>query len=848
MTSNTAKRPEFVEDLLKVLSFLSFDFDVMSLTCLGVEYDFGMKLMGMVALVFGLMLCPLLHLLRMQGKVLRRNPKHWFKTLDTGNHGNSSVDMESVKAFLAKRLKLKQNDIDELIDRIDTNGGGRETNPLRTIDLPAFKEVMRQARGMIKQDIQALIIRDVMMVILLFHPFVSGLAMRAWKCTPVVSSTGEPAKSFLDIDMTITCFTTSKWIGIAVFSGATILLFSLGAPAVLLFTLVRRREKLGEKATFKRFGILYSSWRPAFFFFEPIELLFKLLLWVAVVASTDEQIQNAAVVSLLTVFVMVRVGLKPSMKTWKNHAEAVALGFSLVLKLHDLVHSYLIASKNSAIDEKMANEWQALINESDYFLSALFAATIAVAALCLVFKTFRKCTCRKCMRRACCGLLKKRACRRCLRRVCCGCQCKCCRPEWRDVVAENPHIGAQNTGTLKHKTSTAMEMYSRGASNSSSGARSSVGSESKSATAQKQIGMKKKISSFDTSANTQSRPQNGGDGTSEGGAEVRQDSTVLHDNPMSFIALAGRRTKLGGKGQRLRKQVTGEAAEHNAYQAAHAEHVGQMLNRGKGRSRWGFLSAHVRSMSVSPNDKQIAELVKQLTESDKEEVIATIRSILERKETSVQAPLTAKRWPGRRMVSDASSHVEDRGGTVESKRTDSSTRRGNTLRFAASPNAALQKTRKKMTATAAQERGGGGSSGIVSIDVDENDGAGSAGSEAVEVVMGSSRLDGDLPQTSIPTSMWLDNPAFPAGSRASASSFGSHGRLSDAVSDAVSDAESYLPAVASDSASIRVGREWNLSTEARASGGGEAKTADTVPVVPAAYGSVAHGTRSMDIL
>ena len=413
------------------------------------------------------------------------------------------------------------------------------------------------------------------------------------------------------------------------------------------------------------------------------------------------------------------------------------------------------------------------------------------------------------------------------------------------MVAENPRIGAQNTG--KHKRSAAMEMYSRGASsNSSSGARSSVGSESKSAAAQKQIGMKKKISTFDTSANTQSRPQNGGAGTSKGGAEVRQDSTVLHDNPMSFIALAGRGTgaKVGSKGRRLRKQVTGEAAEHNAYQAAHAEHVGQMLNRGKGRSRWGFLSAHVRSMSVSPNDKQIAELVKQLTESDKEEVIATIRSILERKE----APLTAKRWPGRRMVSDASSHVEDRGGTVESKRTDSSTRRGNTLRFAASPNAALQKTRKKMTATAAQERGGGGSSGIVSIDVDENDGAGSAGSEAVEVVMGSSRLDGDLPQTSIPTSMWLDNPAFPAGSRASASSFGSHGRLSDAVSDAVSDAESYLPAVASDSGSIRVGREWNLSTEARASGGGEAKTADTVPVVPAAYGSVAHGTRSMDIL
>ena len=34
MTSNTAERPKIVEDLLKSLSFLSFDFDVMSLSCL----------------------------------------------------------------------------------------------------------------------------------------------------------------------------------------------------------------------------------------------------------------------------------------------------------------------------------------------------------------------------------------------------------------------------------------------------------------------------------------------------------------------------------------------------------------------------------------------------------------------------------------------------------------------------------------------------------------------------------------------------------------------------------------------------------------------------------------------
>ena len=307
-----------------------------------------------------------------------------------------------------------------------------------------------------------------------------------------------------------------------------------------------------------------------------------------------------------------------------------------------------------------------------------------------------------------------------------------------------------------------------------------------------------------------------------------------------------------------------------------------MLNRGKGSSRWGVLSASVRSLQGGASHgarrpgeegrsvEEVCTLLQGLIDENKkllpgdERALKMLGASIEERfkrssaggtqATTNAVPNVAKRRPGRRMVSHASSDVEEhgfdldavstgmpeeRGGTAESKRTDSSTRRGNTLRFAASPNAALQKTRKKVTATASQERSGGGSSGIVSIDVEGNDGAGGAGTEAVEVVMGSSRLDGDLPQTSIPihtTSMWLENPALTAGSRASASSFGSHDRLSEALSDADTVG------------GVGGGREWNLSTEARASGGAGAKTADTVPVVTAAYGSVAHGTRSVDLL
>ena len=79
--------------------------------------------MGMVALVFGLMLCPLLHLLHIQSKVLRRTPEYWFKALNTDGSGVLTKDVFSV--FLRKKLKLKEDDVEEMIDRADSNGDVR---------------------------------------------------------------------------------------------------------------------------------------------------------------------------------------------------------------------------------------------------------------------------------------------------------------------------------------------------------------------------------------------------------------------------------------------------------------------------------------------------------------------------------------------------------------------------------------------------------------------------------------------------------------------------------------------------------------------------------------------------
>ena len=263
----------------------------------GVEYDYGTKLMGTVALVFGLMLCPLVHLLRMRSKVLRRTSDYWFKVLNTD--GSGALTRQEFKAFLKSKLKLNKDDIDELINRSDSNGDagigacvcvricacrvyvisttavcGRTpslylrlfpihltlllfpspptSGSIHRADLQEFEVVMQEARAYYRTDIQAFVVRDVMVVILLFHPFVSKLAMKAWDCKKVTSSNGKEVE-YLATDMTIECYTSDNWKGIAVFSGATLLVFSIGAPAFILLVLVRYRHKLGEKATYKRY-------------------------------------------------------------------------------------------------------------------------------------------------------------------------------------------------------------------------------------------------------------------------------------------------------------------------------------------------------------------------------------------------------------------------------------------------------------------------------------------------------------------------------------------------------------------------------------------------------------------
>ena len=315
-----------------------------------------------------------------------------------------------------------------------------------------------------------------------------------------------------------------------------------------------------------RLGILYSSFRPPYYYFEPVELSFKLLLGLAVVASNDEQIRNAAMVSLFIFFVMVRVGVRPSRKGWKDQAEVVALGFSLVLKLHDMVHSYLTASKENSIDKKQEDEWQALIDESDSFLVGLFVALFVFVALRIFAPRVVQ---------GCCRVLKSS--RRCLRKIC-GRKCACL------------EVATGNGGSGKE---TALETYSNYDANGGGTAQGTSSSGSS--------------NDNDWASAGQSAVVDGGSSGGRGGdGRAPPGDIFIHDNP--FFRKSPR-TRKG----RMARTKTSETKEQNEYEVAHKKHLLKWQNTKSRRKFWSS------GLSITPAASFVQDLVTTVQQEEDEQ-------------------------------------------------------------------------------------------------------------------------------------------------------------------------------------------------------------------------------------
>ena len=179
-----------------------------------------------------------------------------------------------------------------------------------------FSAVARKRRGgsgfraavgeVIVSDEGASAFRDVFVVVLLLHPSISGKAMEFFRCRTI---DGVP---YLMADYSLVCYDSTWYLFISVIV-VVLVLFSLGTPLVIAYVLYARRTSLyddGGKAVPQPLDVLYAIYQPKAYWYESVQMVFKLALWSTLVFfehGTEMQLAAALVVNVLQLCVHIEI-------------------------------------------------------------------------------------------------------------------------------------------------------------------------------------------------------------------------------------------------------------------------------------------------------------------------------------------------------------------------------------------------------------------------------------------------------------------------------------------------------------------------------------------------------------
>ena len=148
--------------------------------------------------------------------------------------------------------------------------------------------------------------RDAFVVVLVLHPSISGKAMQFFRCRTI------DEVPYLMADYSIKCYDRSWYLFLPVII-IVITFFSLGTPLAIAYLLYARRDKLYDdtgKAIPQPLGILYAIYHPKAYWYESVQMIFKLALWSALVffeVKSEMQIATALVVNVLQLCVHIEI-------------------------------------------------------------------------------------------------------------------------------------------------------------------------------------------------------------------------------------------------------------------------------------------------------------------------------------------------------------------------------------------------------------------------------------------------------------------------------------------------------------------------------------------------------------
>ena len=168
--------------------------------------------------------------------------------------------------------------------------------PLATIAQTRAEKGFRAAvREVIVSKKGGIAFRDLFVVVLLLHPSVSGKAMEFFRCREI------DGKQYLMADYSIKCYDSSWYSFLPVVLGVLIF-FSAGTPLAIAYALYTRAEGLYDdagKAIPQPLDILFAIYQPNAYWFESVQMCFKLGLW-----STLVFFDHGAVLQLATALVV----------------------------------------------------------------------------------------------------------------------------------------------------------------------------------------------------------------------------------------------------------------------------------------------------------------------------------------------------------------------------------------------------------------------------------------------------------------------------------------------------------------------------------------------------------------
>ena len=152
--------------------------------------------------------------------------------------------------------------------------------------------------------------RDLFVVVLLLHPSVSGKAMEFFRCREI---DGVP---YLMADYAIECYDDTWYLFLPVIF-LVITLFSFGTPLLIVRVLHARHNDgtlYNEDGTVtpQPLDILYAIYQPRAYWYESVQMIFKLALWSALVFfehGSEMQLATALVVNVLQL--CVHIEFKP---------------------------------------------------------------------------------------------------------------------------------------------------------------------------------------------------------------------------------------------------------------------------------------------------------------------------------------------------------------------------------------------------------------------------------------------------------------------------------------------------------------------------------------------------------